>query len=322
MAVLVGSFPTWYLALRRSSSGQAQLLFYHSRITLASHLSAEDSVIASNPVNWDNSRQAWRHVSVVVTPNLASTHNVFFFVDGELASSGYRVVSLIDILEAPYIAPAHRDVFHIGPVNVKRFPELLAAGSKSAREVSQGHVEHTFPDSQRLIYVQDRSKHSHAHQSNTAESRRVHHEALDGLTLGSQISELRRRAACNSPFEQLEGSTCQALPRLTAPNTSSEQSECRTGYELCGALPGICVEACPGTLLRQADCSCDCPPAYFQTWLASAIHLTGSGEVRNATIYDAEHTILGSVGFVALPQRIPLSPDPSQAGTKQGHGTW
>ena len=41
--------------------------------------------------------------------------------DGELASSGYRVVSLIDILEAPYIVPAHRDVFHVGPVNVKRF---------------------------------------------------------------------------------------------------------------------------------------------------------------------------------------------------------
>jgi len=293
MAVLVGSFPTWYLALRRSSSGQAQLLFYHSRITLASHLSAEDSVIASNPVNWDNSRQAWRHVAVVVIPNLASTHNVFFYVDGELASSGYRVVSLIDILEAPYIVPAHRDVFHVGPVNVKRFPELLAAG----------RPYYDLP-----LYT------------GQLDEVRVHHEALDGLTLGSQISELRRRAACNSPFEQLEGSTCQALPRLTAPNTSSERSECRTGYELCGALPGICVEACPGILLRQSDCSCDCPPAYFQTWLASAIHLTGSGEVRNATIYDAEHTILGSVGFVALPQRIALSPDPSEVAVVEVWG--
>ena len=92
-------------------------------------------------------------IIVVAFPNLVEPMAI---EDGELASSGYRVVSLIDILEAPYIAPAHRDVFHIGPVNVKRpsparcarcarcmfwgrgeasnleplkgFPELLAAG--------------------------------------------------------------------------------------------------------------------------------------------------------------------------------------------------
>ena len=26
----------------------------------------------------------------------------------------------MDILEAPYIIPEHRDVFHVGPVNMKR----------------------------------------------------------------------------------------------------------------------------------------------------------------------------------------------------------
>ncbi|CAE7212064.1 unnamed protein product [Symbiodinium natans] len=306
MAVLVGSFPTWFLALRRSSAGQAQLLFYHSRITLASHLSAEalDSVIASNPFTWDNSRQAWRHVAVVVVPNLATMHNVFFYVDGELVSSGYRAVSVIDILEAPYIIPEHRDVFHVGPVNVQRFPEFLAAG----------RPYYDLP-----LYA------------GQLDEVRVHHEALDGLTLGSQISELRRRAACNPRFLSSLRATLLAILKpitvnsnlsfmLTPPNTSSEQSECRTGYELCGALPGICVETCPGTLLRQADCSCDCPPTYFQTWLVGAIHLTGSGDVRNATVYDAEHNILGSLGFATLPQRIAISPNPSQVAVVEVWG--
>ena len=40
--------------------------------------------------------------------------------DGLLVSSGYRSVAGTDILEAPFIITEHRDVFHVGPVNLKR----------------------------------------------------------------------------------------------------------------------------------------------------------------------------------------------------------
>jgi len=71
------------------------------------------------------------------------------------------------------------------------------------------------------------------------------------------------------------------------------------------------MESCSGNMLRQEDCSCDCPPSYFQTWLVSAIHLTGSGDIQNATVYDAAHQTLGQLGHVTLPRRIALA-DASQ----------
>ncbi|CAJ1363241.1 unnamed protein product, partial [Effrenium voratum] len=283
IAVLCGSFPSWYVALRRVSSGQAQIVFYHSRITLASHISAEDSSISSGAFSWDNSREPWRHLAVVVVPNVATQHNVFFYVDSVFVSSGYRSISATDIVAAPNVEPSY-GVFHVGPVNIQRFPALL----------SSGRPYYDLP----MFTAQ-------------LDEVRVHQEALDGLTLGWQVTELRRLSACNTPYEQRDGSACHAPARLTPPNTTLEQSVCRTGYEECGAMPGVCMEVCPGNLLRQADCSCDCPPAYFQTWLASAVHLTGSGQVKNATVYDAEHQILGQLGTETLPRRIAL-PGPSQ----------
>ncbi|CAK9055350.1 unnamed protein product [Durusdinium trenchii] len=280
MAVLFGSFPSWYLALRRVSAGQAQLVFYHSRLTLASHISAEDSTISSSSFSWDNAREPWRHVAVTVTQNVAFRHNIFFYVDGTFISSGYRSVAAMDILEAPYIIPEHRDVFHVGPVNMKRFPEVLSSG---------------------------RPYYDLAMYTAQLDEVRVHQEALDTLTLGFQITELRRLAACNTPYEQRDGSACHARPRLTPPNTTLEQTQCRAGYEQCHQMPGICMEECTGNLLRQEDCSCDCAPSYFQTWLISAVHLTGSGDVKNATVYDADHHILGQLGYVTLPRRIALA---------------
>eukprot|EP00913_Durusdinium_trenchii_P012547 g11782.t1 len=194
MAVLFGSFPSWYLALRRVSAGQAQLVFYHSRLTLASHISAEDSTISSSSFSWDNAREPWRHVA-----------------DGTFISSGYRSVAAMDILEAPYIIPEHRDVFHVGPVNMKRFPEVLSSG---------------------------RPYYDLAMYTAQLDEVRVHQEALDTLTLGFQITELRRLAACNTPL-----------------GVSSE-------------VPG---------------------------------------EGRNATVYDADHHILGQLGYVTLPRRIALA---------------
>ena len=40
--------------------------------------------------------------------------------DGSFVSSGYRSVAASDILEAPFVIAEHRDVFHVGPVNMKR----------------------------------------------------------------------------------------------------------------------------------------------------------------------------------------------------------
>ena len=40
--------------------------------------------------------------------------------DGSFVSSGYRSVAFSDILESPFVAPEHRDVVHVGPVNMKR----------------------------------------------------------------------------------------------------------------------------------------------------------------------------------------------------------
>ena len=40
--------------------------------------------------------------------------------DGSFISSGYRSVAGSDILDAPFVIAEHRDVFHVGPVNLKR----------------------------------------------------------------------------------------------------------------------------------------------------------------------------------------------------------
>lgn len=41
----------------------------------------QDSTIASSSFSWDNSREPWRHVAVTVAQNVASRHNIFFYVD-------------------------------------------------------------------------------------------------------------------------------------------------------------------------------------------------------------------------------------------------
>jgi len=44
-------------------------------------MGVQDSSIASSSFSWDNSREPWRHVAVTVTQNVASRHNIFFYVD-------------------------------------------------------------------------------------------------------------------------------------------------------------------------------------------------------------------------------------------------
>ena len=52
-----------------------------TRRIIPTPLGSQDSTIASSSFSWDNSRQPWRHVAVTVTQNVASRHNVFFYVD-------------------------------------------------------------------------------------------------------------------------------------------------------------------------------------------------------------------------------------------------
>lgn len=56
--------------------------------------------------------------------------------DGSFVSSGYRSVAASDILEAPFVIAEHRDVFHVGPVNMKR--TLVAVFSFFVRQFSIG----------------------------------------------------------------------------------------------------------------------------------------------------------------------------------------
>eukprot|EP00930_Biecheleria_cincta_P009455 TRINITY_DN1111_c0_g1_i1.p1 TRINITY_DN1111_c0_g1~~TRINITY_DN1111_c0_g1_i1.p1 ORF type:complete len:3256 (+),score=479.82 TRINITY_DN1111_c0_g1_i1:1251-9770(+) len=276
IAILMGSFPNWYLGIGWYSSSSVQLVFYHSKITLTAQGSAGGSIIRSDPIAWG---KGWRHVAVVVSAYQVSTDNIVFYVDGSVVSSGSRRVSTTEMTARPHVHPYHNGVFHVGAGNMHRFPEVLRSG----------RPYWDLP----LFAAQ-------------VDELRVSKVALDSFSLGSQLPELRRRAACSPPYERIEGSTCAAVARLTPPNTSTSQAACSSGYEECGAMPGICMLSCPDGMMRQADCTCDCQPAHVQAWLIRAVRLTGSGEVLNATVYSTEHRVVGRFSGGLLPARIDL----------------
>ncbi|CAE8724571.1 unnamed protein product [Polarella glacialis] len=283
-SVLMGTFPRWYIGLQHFSASSAKLCFYHSRITLALK-SREASLLCSDPVPWG---PGWRHVAVVVSSSSSSSATVNFFVDGSLASNPVTLLLSTASVPAPHVHPDQSDVFHLGPPNMKLFQELLA-------------TDRTEPYFQSPQF------------SAQLDEARVSRAALDGLTLGARLTELRRRAACD-PFERLEASTCRSTIRLTPTKALADQSgyvsQCQPGYEPCAALPGHCVAVCARGTLRQGDCTCDCPPGKFQVWFISAVLLKGSGSILNATVYDAAHRVVGFADAGLLPKRINL-----QSGT-------
>ena len=60
--------------------------------------------------------------------------------DGSFVSSGYRSVAHSDILEAPFVAPEQRDVFHVGPVNMKRAWEKLEKWTVFLGKIMEHHL--------------------------------------------------------------------------------------------------------------------------------------------------------------------------------------
>ncbi|CAK0844252.1 unnamed protein product [Prorocentrum cordatum] len=235
-----------------------------------------DSIVFSEPISWT---QTWKHIAVVVTSSSATSPNVFFYADGELISSAKRSASA-SVQSLPAVHSDQDGVFHVGPPNMdaNMFPEIL-------EEDFGGRTEPYFamPAGEAFFDA-------------LVDEVRVSSIALDGLTQGARLTQLRRRTVCGVPAERLEGSTCLPAVRLTPPYAVTDQSACQEGYEECGARPGMCVPTCGASMLRQPGCSCDCRPGYFQAWLAKALRLSGSGRtpVGAVTIYDVQHNVVGS----------------------------
>ena len=139
---------------------------------------------------------------------------------------------------------------------------------------------------------------------------RVSLAALDGLSQGFRLTELRRRAACDVPFERLElegGSECRPAPRFAPPHSEQGGLRCEADYEPCGVRPGMCVPSCPVGRLRQPDCTCDCLPGSFQAWRALKIRLTGNRYISNVTVYDSEHQAVEHLAGGELPLTLQLA---------------
>jgi len=276
LAILTGTFPRWFVALRRASTSSAHLCFYHEGITRAVS-SRQDSFVCSEVLSWS---EAWRHVAVVVTSKDHIKPNVHFYSNGELVSSASRAAVPVS---APDVHPDQLDIFHIGAPNLRLFPEVLVAGRTEPYFFDAADTQTFF--------------------SAEVDEVRVSRSALQGMAQGAFLTELRRRAACDVPFERLEGSTCRPVARFTLAHAEPDQSSCQDDFEPCGARPGLCVAKCKQGTLRQADCTCDCPAGEFQTWMVQAVHLTGSGSIYNVTVYDATHRIVAQVEGDELPQR-------------------
>lgn len=277
LAILAGSFPRWYLALRRTSSSSVKVSFYHSRLTQAQN-SRLDSIVDSNEVQWP---VQWHHIAVVVTSADAVAPNILFFVDGALVSVASRPARASSAAE---ILPDKLDVFHVGPPNMLLFPSIL----------QDGRTEPYFYTSGAQFFKAQ------------VDEVRVSRTALDAFTLGNRLTELRMRQVCDQPFERQDGSMCLPVARFTLPYSAQAQTSCQPGYESCGARPGLCVASCSAGTLRQSDCTCDCPSGLFQTWSVKVVYLTGIGDISNATVYDATRRVVGYVGASVLPQRIQL----------------
>lgn len=291
-AILMGTFPEWYVAIRKASATAIQIGLYHHFVTQAVS-SREDSVTWSQPFPWSTE---WRHIAATVTTIDDTTPNVHFYSNGELISSAQRSAVVVAY---PNIQPCQLNTFHIGVPNPKLSPEV----------VKDGRTEPYYDVSGSNLFFPGQ-----------IDEVRVSKIALDGLTQGGRITEMRRQAACDVPFERLEGSTCRPSARVTA--HYGGEDGCQAGYEMCGSRPGLCVTECSRGTLRQSDCTCDCPPGKFQTWYVQAIYLTGSGAIGNVTVYDTAHNIILKVSNTNLPYRFDITP-PRQVSviTVQGTGS-
>ena len=79
-------FIAWSMKKTQSIIHEESILIHFDKSSLSRQcpgagLAPQDSTIASSSFSWDNSRDPWRHVAVTVTQNVASRHNLVFYVD-------------------------------------------------------------------------------------------------------------------------------------------------------------------------------------------------------------------------------------------------
>ena len=117
LAILVGSFPRWYVGLTRVSPTDVHILFNHSDVTVMSENREKDIVdfemIARDP--------EWQHIAVAVTIDASNEHLIRFICDGKVVSEMNRESTPSNIAELLSSSVS----FLVGPPNVQSFPTLF-----------------------------------------------------------------------------------------------------------------------------------------------------------------------------------------------------